>query len=85
MKTTDMSMLIVIHMQSKRKSYILGTIFVIDFQRSKGELTFSEKYHNFTYVSSEMYLMTKSGKSGIKIVCVYENKKKLLLQWVDKM
>ena len=26
------------------------------------------KYHNFTYVSSEMYLLTKCGKSGIKAV-----------------
>ena len=45
-------------MQSKRKSHILDifmTFLNIDFQRSKGGLTFSEKYHIFTYVSSEMY------------------------------
>ena len=52
--------------------------FNIDFQRSKGGLTFSEKYHNFTYVSSEMYLMTKCGKSGIKVVYNYKNKKSII-------
>ena len=36
---------------------------------------FSEKYHNFTYVSFKMYLMTKCGKSGIKVVYNYKNKK----------
>ena len=59
------------HIQNKRKSYILRALWFflnIDFQRSKGGLTFSEKYHTFTYVSSEMYLMTKCGKSGIKTV-----------------
>ena len=47
----------------------------IDFWRFKGGFTFPEKYHNFTYVSSEMYLMTKCGKSGIKVVYNYKNKK----------
>ena len=47
----------------------------IDFQRSKGWLTFSKKYHNFTYVSFEMYLMTKSGKGDVKVVYNYKNKK----------
>ena len=35
---------------------------------------FSEKYHNFTYVSSGMYLMTTCGKSGIQAVYNYKNK-----------
>ena len=64
-------------MQSKRNNYILRTLwffFNIDFQRSKGGLTFSEKYHKFTYVSSEMYLMTKCGKSDNKVVYTYKNK-----------
>ena len=39
---------------------------------------FSENDHNFTYVPSEMYLMTKCGKSGIKIVYNYENKKSII-------
>ena len=52
--------------------------FNIDIQRSKGGLTFSEKYHNFTYVSSEMYLMTKCDKSGIKVVYNYKNKKSII-------
>ena len=52
--------------------------FNIDFQRSKGGLTFSGKYHSFTYVSSEMYFMTKSGKSGIKVVYNYKNKKYII-------
>ena len=70
-------MLIIIHMQSKRNNYILRALWFfcnIDFQRSKGGLTFSEKYHKFTHVSSEMYLMTKCGKSGIKVVYTYKNK-----------
>ena len=46
----------------------------IDFQRSEGGLTFSEKYHNFTFVLSGMYLMTKCGKSGIKAVYNYKKK-----------
>ena len=52
--------------------------FNIDFQRSKGGLTFSEKYHNLTYVSSQMYLLTKCGKSGIKVVYNYKNKKNII-------
>ena len=51
--------------------------FNIDFQRSKGGLTFSEKYHNLTYVSSQMYLLTKCGKSDIKVV--YNYKKKIII------
>ena len=52
--------------------------FNIDFRRSKGRLAFSEKYHNFTYVSSKMYLMTKCGKSGIKVVYNFKNKKSII-------
>ena len=52
--------------------------FNIDFQRSKGGLMFSENDHNFTYAPSEMYLMTKCGKSGIKIVYNYKNKKSII-------
>ena len=40
-----------------------------------GGLMFPENDHNFKYVSSDMYLMTKCGKSGIKIVYNYKNKK----------
>ena len=47
--------------------------FNIDFQRSKGGSTFSEKNLNFRYVSSAVYSMTKFGKSGIKAVYSYEN------------
>ena len=50
----------------------------IDFQRSKGGLTFSDKYHNFTYVLSEMYLRTKCGKSGNKAVYNYKNKESII-------
>ena len=39
--------------------------FNIDFQRSKGGLT---------YVSSKMYLTTKCGKSGDKVVYNFKNK-----------
>ena len=75
-------MLIIIHMQSKQKSYILRTLWFffsnIDFQRAKGGLMFSENDHNFTYAPSEMYLMTKCGKSGIKIVYNYRKKKSII-------
>ena len=33
-----------------------------------------KKYHNFTYVSSGMYLRTKCGKSDIKADYNYKNK-----------
>ena len=39
---------------------------------------FSENDHNFTYVPSEMYLMKKCGKSGIKIVYNLKNKKYII-------
>ena len=39
---------------------------------------FSENDHSYNYVSSEMYLMTKCGKSGIKIVYNYKNKKSII-------
>ena len=55
------------------KANILLTYFIIDFQRSKGESTFSEKNLNFSYVSSGVYLITKCGKSGIKAVHNYKN------------
>ena len=59
-------------MQSKQKVtfYKPYDFFIenINFQRSKGGFMFFEKYHNFTYVSSGMYLMTKWGKSGIKAI-----------------
>ena len=45
--------------------------FNVDFSRSKGGCTFSEKKLNFRYVSSGVYLMTKCGKSGIKAVYNY--------------
>ena len=77
-------MLIIIHIQSKRKVIVYDFFFNIDFQRFKGGLTFSEKYHSFTYVSSEMYLMTKCGKSGINVVHNYKNKKSIITM-VDKM
>ena len=45
---------------------------------------FSEKYHNFTYASSYMYLMIKCGKGGIK--AIYNDKIMILLSHgVDKM
>ena len=47
--------------------------FNIDFQRSKGGSTFSEKNINFRYVSSGVYSMTKYGKSGIIAACSYKN------------
>ena len=47
--------------------------FNIDFQRSKGGSTFSEKNLNFRYVSSDVYPMTKCGKSGNKAVDNYKN------------
>ena len=46
----------------------------IDFQRSKGGFTFPEKNHNFTYVRSWMFLMTKCDNTIIKAVCNYKNK-----------
>ena len=39
---------------------------------------YSGKYHNFTYVSSKIYLMTKCVKSGIKVVYNYKNKKYII-------
>ena len=78
MKTTDISMLIILHMQSKRKSYIVRNVLFYlgnyDFQRSKGGFMFFEKYYYFIYVSSGMYSMTICEKSGIKTVHNYKNK-----------
>ena len=75
MKTTDISVIIIIHMQSKQNSYFLS-FFIgnIGFQRSKGGFRVSEKDHNFTFVSSGMYLMTTCCKSGIIAVHNYKNK-----------
>ena len=39
---------------------------------------FSENDHNFTNVPSEMYLLTKCGKNGIKTVYNYKNKKSII-------
>ena len=82
MKTADISMLINIHMQSKRKSYIVRTLYFFignyDFQQSKGGFMFSEKYNYFIYVSSGMYSMTICDKSGIKAVYNYKNKDSLI-------
>ena len=47
--------------------------FNIDFQRSKGGSTFSEKNLNFKYVSPGVYSMTKCGKSGYTAVYNYKN------------
>ena len=63
-------MLIIIHRANK--------IVILYEQRSKGVLMFSENDHNFTYVPSEMYLLTKCGKSGNKIVYNYKNKKSII-------
>ena len=56
---------------------ILLTVFIyffnIDFQRSKGGYTISEKKYKFKYVSSGVYSMTKCGKSGNKAVYNYKN------------
>ena len=45
-----------------------------DFQRSRDGLICFEKYHNFTYVLSGMYLMTICGKNCNKTVYSYKNK-----------
>ena len=58
--------------------------FNIDFQRSKGGLTFSEKYYNFTYVSSEMYLLTNVAREVLQLFITIKIKN-ILLQLVDKM
>ena len=74
-------MLIIIHMQSKQKVLFYELCkkkIIIDFQRSKGGLMFSENDHYFTNVPSEMYLMTKCGKNGIKTVYNYKNKKSII-------
>ena len=42
--------------------FVIFSIGNIDFQRSRDGFIFFEKYHNFTYVSSGMYLMTICGK-----------------------
>ena len=84
MKTTDISMLISIHMQSKERVtlYEICDFFIgnYDFQRSKGGFMFSEKYHYFIYVSSGMYSMTICDKSGIKAVYNYKNKDSVILR-----
>ena len=70
-------MLIITQMYSKwKRVYTTNCViyfFNIDFQRSKGGSTFSEKKLNFRYVSSAVYLLTKCGKSGIKAVYNYKN------------
>ena len=54
--------------------FVIFLIGNIDFQRSMGGFICFEKYHNFTYVSSGMYLMTICGKNCKKTVCSYKNK-----------
>ena len=68
MKTTDNSMLITIHIQSKRKSYILRN-FKYWLSALKGWV------HIFWKISQlVMYLMTLCGKSCNKTVYSYKNK-----------
>ena len=47
MKSTDISIIVIIEMYRKRQNYILRTVvivfFNIDFQRSKGGFMFCEK------------------------------------------
>ena len=45
-----------------------------EFLRSEGGFMFSEKYHYFIYVLSEMYSMTICEKGGNKAVYNYKNK-----------
>ena len=79
-KTTAISMFITIHMQSKRKSYILQTLC---FFYLKHWLS-AEKYYNFTYNSFLMYLMTKCCKSGNTTCNNYKIKDSVITR-VDKM
>ena len=71
MKTADINMLIIIHMQSKRKSYIVQNC---DFFIGNYGFMFSEKYHCFIYVSFGVYSMTRCDQSGDKAVYNYKNK-----------
>ena len=75
MRSADISMLLGMQMYSKFRhaTNCVYLFFYIDFQRSKGGSTFSEKNLNFRYVSSRVYLMTKCGKSGNKAVYDYKN------------
>ena len=47
MKSTDISIIIIIEMYMKRQNYILRTVLIVffnfDFQRSKGGFMFCEK------------------------------------------
>ena len=78
------------HTHTEETKELHSTIFLIFFivnicfQPFKGRFKSSEKYQNFTYVSSGMYLLTKYGKSGIKAVYNYKIKI-MLLHRVDKM
>ena len=57
------------HTHAEQTKELQCTKFVIffirnyDFQRSRGGFICFEKYHNFTYVSSGMFLMTICGKN----------------------
>ena len=55
-KSTDISIIIIIEMYRKRQNYILRTVlivsFYIDFQRFKGGFMFCEKKKNSNNLSS---------------------------------
>ena len=85
-KRTDISMFINIHIQSKRKSYILRNLWyflleILTFSALGVGSCFFLKYHNFPYVSSGMYLMTICGKNCNKTVYSYKNKDYVTRRW----
>ena len=71
MKTTYISMIIIIHMQSRRKSYIF-LLEIMTFSDIRVVSCFFENYYYFIYVLSGMYSMTICDKSGIKAVYNYK-------------
>ena len=73
MKTADISMLINIHIQNKQKSYILRNLCFLLFEILTFSALWVGSYHNFTYVSSGMYVMIICGKNCNKTVYSYKN------------
>ena len=86
MSPADISMVIIIHIYSKRKRYILRTVFflILTFSALRVGLRFFEKNQNFRYVSSWVDSVTKGGKSGINAGFKYKNDN-FVIQGLDKM
>ena len=88
MKPADISMLISIHIYSKRKRYILRTVLIffnIDFQRSKGGSTFFSKKIKTSYMFRPEYLQWQKVARVVLTLVISIRMITLLIQGLDKV